>query len=534
MTPTHTLHRTVAMHEMKSVTIVAVLLFVFSVSALDRIEARAGRTSVSGHMTGAIDFQFGVQARGTLDQKIEQLERELRLLRFSKDELPELTAEISYAGTNRFMSQCLADLSKAIGKRIPMDLRSNDFTAKEFVFEKIPLVDALKYLVAFDAAILNVCGRQLVCKPVRQALDLDETAYQLLRLMKMQRFKEAGEVLAAGAFNVDKIKDQDGRTLLHFAAWKNQTAIAARLIVRGANVNAQDNAGYTPLYEAVRNGNRECAEILLTNGADTSLADNNNSTALQTAIYYGFLDIAKMLAAHGAAVDIFTASGLGMTGQVEKMLDDGVDYRKLQREYISKLLAAGPNLSSIGDPLRKSPGSYLGIFNVSPLHWAARGGSVEVASLLISRGELVSLKDSNEETPLFWAAANGKVRAAELLIKKGADVNARNAFSDTPLLTSARGSVAPGLIKLLIEAGAGVNATDSQGENALHKLARFGYPQKNVEAAQMLLDAGADIAARNRDGKTPLDLLLGNSMRNSDLVELYRKYTAKAASKRIK
>ena len=68
----------------------------------------------------------------------------------------------------------------------------------------------------------------------------------------------------------------------------------------------------------------------------------------------------------------------------------------------------------------------------------------------------------------------------------------------------------------------------------MHKLAWFGYPTRNIETAQVLLDAGADINARNADGKTPLDILLENEYRNAGLVELYRKYAAQAPSKNPK
>jgi len=164
----------------------------------------------------------------------------------------------------------------------------------------------------------------------------------------------------------------------------------------------------------------------------------------------------------------------------------------------------------------------LAVINVSPLHWAPRGSSVEVESSLFSRGESVSAKDSRGETPLFWAVGNGKVEAAEFLIKNGADVNATNDFGGTPLLISARETDSPEQMKLLIRAGANVNARDSEGENALHKLARFGYPEKDVQTARLLLEAGADIRARNHDGKTPLDILLDNSFQNQELVKLYR------------
>lgn len=520
------------MHEMKSLIIATLMLSALPASALDRVEARHGSVSMRGYMTGATEFQFGVQVSGTLDQQIDQLERELRLLQFARDFFPPLLSEISFSGTNRLMSQCLADLSGKVGKSIPMELGTNEFNAKEFVFEGITLVDALKYLVAFDDAILDVSGGKLVCRPVRQALSLDQSEYDLVHLMARQRFQAVEQMLANKPVNVQKIQNQDGQNLLHLAARHNQTSIAKRLITLGVDLNAKDHAGYTPLHEAVRFGNRECAELLLENGADLSIPDNNNDTALETAVYYGFLDLAKVLVDRGATLDIFTASALGMVDQVRKLLDQGADHNAGQHDYDGQKPAPGPIiLRHSTDPLPKSRFSCFGSYGVTPLHCAARGGSIEVASLLVSHGESVSAKDDRGETPLFWAAAGGRLETAEFLVKHGANVNATNTLGSTPLLTAARDTVAPELVKFLVKAGADVNARDDGEENALHKLAWFGYPERNVETAQILLDTGADITARNKDGKTPLDVLLDNSMRNSDLVKLYRNHTDKTSSR---
>lgn len=499
-------------------------------AALERVEARPGSTSMSGG-TGATDFQFGIHVSGTLDQKIEQLERETRLLRFARDNFPPLSEKITYAGTNRPISQCLSDLSAPLGKPIPMDVGTIDFLAKEFVFEKIPLIDALKYLAAFDNAVLDVSGDKLVCQPLRQALSLNELEFKALDLMSKKQFKEVEKILANGLLDVRKITDSDGRTLLHLAAWFDQPHILQRLIELGAKINAPDHAGNTPLYEAVRDGNPNCVEVLLKNGADVNIPCNNNSTALQTAIYYGFDDIANVLVSNGASVDIFTASGLGLVARVKTMLDEGVDYRQLQRDYIEKHSSGGISISSLGDAYHTAPGSYLTIHRVSPLHWAARGGSVEVANLLVTRGESVSELDSNGETPLFWAVANGKATTAEFLIKSGANVNATNFFGATPLLVAARNAQAPDLIKVLVSDGANVNAKDRQGENALHKIAHYGCSEALVSEAQALFSAGADITAKNEEGKTPLDVLLGNSLRNELLVDAFRAYAEKKSNR---
>jgi ankyrin repeat protein len=517
-------------YEMKSWILAALVFSAFpAAAALDRVEARHGGVSMSGNMTGAVDLQFGVHVGGTLDQKIDQLERELRLMQYARDYFPPLLSEISFSGTNLPMSQCLADLSTKVGKSIPMELGTNDFKAKAFVFEEITLLDGLKYLLAFDDAILDVSDGKLVCRPVRQALALDQPQYDLLQLMAARQYAAVEQILASQSVNVKGIQNHDGQTLLHLAAWRNQTRIAKRLIALGADIGAKDDVGYTPLHEAARDGNRECVELFLQNGADQGIPDNNNDTALETAIYYGHLDVAKLLADHGAKLDIYTASALGRVKEVQKFLDQTASPGAGKREGGSQETAPGRIiLAHATDPLPKS--RFSGFWGTTPLHCAARGGSVEVANLLVSRGESVSAKDRNGETPLFWAAEGRRLETAEFLVKHGADVNATNSFGRTPLLAAARYAITPELVNFLVKSGADVNARDDQGENALHKIAWSGGPERNVETAKILFDAGTDMAAKNKDGKTPFDVLLDNSLRTSALVEIYRNHANKTSS----
>ena len=57
------------------------------------------------------------------------------------------------------------------------------------------------------------------------------------------------------------------------------------------------------------------------------------------------------------------------------------------------------------------------------------------------------------------------------------------------------------VVKLLIDAGADVNAKNNDGKTPLHII------KKSETIAQMLIDAGADVNAKNKKGYTPLHLL---------------------------
>ena len=495
---------------------------------LEHVEVGPGGYSWGGRDTEALDFQFlSNRLRGRPDQQIEQLQREIRLQLFARDIFPALYQKITFSETNRPMSQCLADLSHLVGAPVPMDYTGNDFQCGNFKFTNVPLMDALKYLVAFNDEVLDVNRKSLVGKAVRVALEFDDLKYQLLQLVKHQQFAEAEKILEKPAPSVPnvRIKDTDGSTPLHLAVWHGQATLADRLVALGADINARDDAGLTPLHEAARFGNGDCCELLLKHGADPAVADNNGNTPLQTAIYYGYKAIAQALVAHGATIDLYTAAGLNLTNRVQKLLDSGADYQAEQSQFVDKVFEHGPIVSGISSPLHQMPGSYFAYY-VSPLHWAARGGALETARLLLSRGEKASCRDSDGETPLFWAAATGQAEVAQLLIQHGTDVNATNLSGSNPLLIATRDTGNPDIVGVLLQAGARVNDRDSSGENALHKLAWYGCPPGGVETARLPFAAGGDIRAKNENGQTPLDIIEANELRDSHLLDAFQQYAA--------
>lgn len=98
-----------------------------------------------------------------------------------------------------------------------------------------------------------------------------------------------------------------------------------------------------------------------------------------------------------------------------------------------------------------------------------------------------------------------QMQALRLLIKGGAPLEARNNSGATPLIFAAGngGNVTQSpeqiaAVKLLLEMGAQVNATDKMRDTALHLAARRGY----IESIKLLLAHGADPALKNMYGET--------------------------------
>lgn len=107
-------------------------------------------------------------------------------------------------------------------------------------------------------------------------------------------------------------------------------------------------------------------------------------------------------------------------------------------------------------------------------------------------------------TLLHEASALSDSPLVEFLLRLGADPNAKDGGDHAPLYSLANGSAGSGaasVVRALVDCGAKVNADAGVKRcTALHMAARRG----NVEAAEALLECGADIEARDSLGDTPL------------------------------
>ncbi len=186
----------------------------------------------------------------------------------------------------------------------------------------------------------------------------------------------------------------------------------------------------------------------------------------------------------------------------------------------------------------------------TPLHWAARKGCVEVATLLIGKGADVNARDEREKTPLHWAATWKQKRMAELLLGSGARSNAKDDCGWTPLHdvrskeiaellvangadvhvkggrvggdwtplmnnTAARNST--DVLRVLLVNGADVNTKDARGTTPLHK----AVYQCSEESVTLLLDFKADVNAQG-EGGTPLRL--ARSKGYAEIAEILRRH----------
>ncbi|XP_076435552.1 uncharacterized protein LOC143275371 [Babylonia areolata] len=149
---------------------------------------------------------------------------------------------------------------------------------------------------------------------------------------------------------------------------------------------------------------------------------------------------------------------------------------------------------------------------------ACSGGCCDIADLYIELGADVSvcvqprgffttgtITFMNECcTPLHYACKNGMVHTVELLIEHQADVTSTRkeatALHFACLCSSHTASA--DITCLLLQAGADVNAVDRNGNTPLF----YAVSNDHTDAADLLIRHGADVKARNERGETPLGI----------------------------
>ncbi|MEE9368436.1 MAG: ankyrin repeat domain-containing protein [Pontiella sp.] len=106
-------------------------------------------------------------------------------------------------------------------------------------------------------------------------------------------------------------RDPDNRTVLMYAAFNGQTAIAQKFIDAGADVNLQNSIGTSALmFAASAPTGAETVQLLLDNGAQINMVDNNEHfSALMWAAAEGQAENVKLLLKNNADTTLMDIDG---------------------------------------------------------------------------------------------------------------------------------------------------------------------------------------------------------------------------------
>ena len=288
----------------------------------------------------------------------------------------------------------------------------------------------------------------------------------------------------------------DGSTALHWAVRAEDLGAVTALLRAGAQVSTPNALGVTPAYLAAESGNAAILRRLLDAGADVKSVDASGDTLLMAAVRAGSADAVDLLLERGAAVN----AGDPQFGHTALMWAA----RRNDTAIMKRILARGAEPDArtrVGErPVARPPGAGGGSHGVG----IVRSGVPPQGEQQPRPGGM---------TALLFAARDGHVDAARLLLEAGADVNAADPNGISPLvmaLTNAQFAVA----QLLIERHADLARADWWGRTPLwaavdarNLAVRSGAPtdengvdrQAALDVISALLAGGVDVNARVKE-----------------------------------
>ncbi|HEY4091324.1 MAG TPA: ankyrin repeat domain-containing protein [Luteibacter sp.] len=288
--------------------------------------------------------------------------------------------------------------------------------------------------------------------------------------------------------------DARGRTPVHMAAATGAARLLSALLARGLDPNVRDAGGRTPLHAALEHGGDALplVRLLVANGADPEAADVNGETPYGLGIGHG--DVERWLSwplwplpgRPLRASDLPAAAAAGDTQAIDRLLELGFDVDTRDSQGATALLRA------------------------------AGAGQVDVASHLLDAGADAATGAPSGVTPLAAAVNARRDGVVERLLAHGVAVDQRLPGETTALMIAAALGY-PDIVERLLAAGADANAEDAHGHTAIHAAAQYCFGDSDSLRARRLLDMvigkAADLNKVDKDGATPLLLLLGAHMR---------------------
>jgi ankyrin repeat protein len=283
------------------------------------------------------------------------------------------------------------------------------------------------------------------------------------------------------------------------------------------------------LLVAIRNGDYPQVQKLLRAGADANVVDGDGTTALMHAVIESDVSLVKLLVDSGANVNaknaldstalMYAATNVAKT---RLLLERGADVKVKGKSGATPMSVAVTTFGST--PVLK----LLTAKGAEPedrlMVSVAQKGDFEAMQFLLSIG----VRPGDADSATLFAAVLGRcAECARLLVEKGAPANGVRGNRGGVLNETAKRAM-PELSQLLLDHGASLDARDREGFTLLMQaVLSMEAPADRDRMVRWLLSKGVDPNATNDRGETAYQLAA--RMGSASTLELL----AKAGAKRV-
>jgi len=303
------------------------------------------------------------------------------------------------------------------------------------------------------------------------------------------------------------VRDKDGNTPLHLAAAAGNTSTVRYLLSAGSDFRSCNTRGEYPLSLAARYGRNDTVKLLL-QSCSAVKCEEIMTNALKAAIEAVHVETTAFLITSGAPVrgeeneePIHIASRMGQQHMVKLLLKNGASLmsRNDRGNTALHLAVVSGNKDLVKDLVDwdKNGVNCLNDEKETPLHLAARNGSVYLVNYLNQNGCNINASSANGATCLHIACENGHYATVEYLLEHRAKVNAMNSADQTPLhIAACRGQTK--VVELLFLHNANFSVRDQDGITALLAASINGHQ----DTVLFIVQHGGNIEDTDRNGNT--------------------------------
>ncbi|GFS93161.1 ankyrin-3 [Nephila pilipes] len=322
---------------------------------------------------------------------------------------------------------------------------------------------------------------------------------------------ELCDLIITNKSNIDFV-DAYGYTTLHLGALSGNLEFVKYCLDNGCNINDRNKSGLTALHLASQGNHQLIVNYLIDIGAETNVKDIDGHTALTIAAKNNCQNITRILIEKTESIS---------QDQIESLCSAAIE----GHHDIVNIMLTG----CIFDICTLQE-------NYDLLHGAAENGHMNVVKVLLENGfEMNATRKGTVMTPLHCAVLNDHWETAQLLLLKAAYPNAQDLYGRTPLHYAAeRGNI--DLVESLLDENADIFIKDYKNKTVIEltvdcnqleifKLFFFkgvidvdfkGYLDRSLlhqcaltgslEMTEYLVESGANIHAKCRDGHKPIHL----------------------------